>query len=276
MNIQFLGTGSAFCKKNYQTNFLIQEDGKRLLIDAGTDIRWSLNNLAYDYRDIDAIYITHLHADHIGGLEYIALSSYFAPKKDENGNPIKIQLFGNADLINELWNSSLKGGLKCIQGKQTTLLDFFDVTMVQKNSSFIWEKIEFKIVQSVHVMDGYSIVPSYGLMFKDAPTRKTIYVTGDTQFNPNQIMDFYRQADVIIQDCETSPFKSGVHAHYEELKTLPIEIKKKMVLTHFGDNVIEDTNALNSEWVDKARDDGFFWFAPKGGILDTYKFESYF
>ena len=48
-------------------------------------------------------------------------------------------------------------------------------------------------------------------------------------------MDFYKQADLIIQDCETTPFKSGVHANYSELVTLPLEIKTKMMLLHYQD-----------------------------------------
>ena len=42
MRIGFAGTGSAFTMKNYQTNTLIEQNGKYLLIDAGMDIRFSL------------------------------------------------------------------------------------------------------------------------------------------------------------------------------------------------------------------------------------------
>ena len=71
---------------------------------------------------------------------------------------------GNNELNRELWNNSLKGGLKSIQGKRTTLNDYFDVQMIKKNGKFVWEDIEFHIVQSVHIMDEYAIVPTFGLM----------------------------------------------------------------------------------------------------------------
>jgi len=86
---------------------------------------------------------------------------------------------------------------------------------------------------------------------------KNIFITTDTQFNPNQIMQFYRDADLIIQDCETSPFKSGVHAHYTELATLDESIKKKMWLTHY-----QDGKKAN------AQKDGFKGYLNKGDILD--------
>ena len=65
MKITFVGTGSAFTTKNFQTNTLISRNDKNLLIDAGGDIRFSLGKLGLSYKDINALYITHLHNDHI-------------------------------------------------------------------------------------------------------------------------------------------------------------------------------------------------------------------
>jgi len=250
--ITFVGTGSAFTKYNFQSNTIITVNNKNLLIDAGSDIRFSLDKLGMSYKNIDAVYITHLHADHIGGLEYLAFCNYFDPSMKE-----KPQLIGNNELVRELWNSSLKGGLKSIQGKKTNLDDYFDVMMIKKNGKFIWEGIEFHIVQSIHIMDEYSIVPSFGLMIHVPVGEeiKKIYYTGDTQFAPNQIMDFYKEANLIIHDCETSPFKSGVHANYLDLITLPSEIKAKMMLHHYQDNVIS-TDHKNS-WIATAKEAGF-------------------
>jgi len=186
--------------------------------------------------------------------------------------PEKISLIGNGELIRELWESSLKGGLKSIQGKKTTLSDFFDIQMVKKNGKFNWEDIEFHIVQSVHIMDEYSIVPSFGLIFKDLKTNKKIYYPGDTQFCPNQIKCFYDEANLIIQDCETSKFPSGVHAHFNDLMTLPLEIKSKMLLVHYQDNVLADPS-----WNGRADEAGFpIWgktvgFVEQGFVLDLEK-----
>lgn len=112
-------------------------------------------------------------------------------------------------------------------------------------------------------MDGYAIVPSFGIMVKDPDSGKVVFCPGDTQYAPNQLTDFYRQSDFIVQDCETM-YRSGVHAHYDELKTLPDDIKAKMLLVHYQDNVIDNWK----EWNDKARSDGFtcreFPFVAKG------------
>jgi len=251
MKIIPVGVGAAFSMKNFQSNLLIENNGRNLLVDAGTDIRHSLAQQGKCYKDIHALYVTHLHADHIGGVEYLAFCSYFDPTKD------KIKLYGHRDVISRAWDSVWSGGLASIQGKVIGLHDYFDVNYLEDNDSFIWEGAHFDIVQTVHIMNGYAIVPSFGLMIHEQCSTKKIYFTSDTQFNPNQIRDFYKQADVIIQDCETSPYLSGVHAHFDELKTLDASIKSKMLLIHYQDNV-------DSAYREKAVENGFKGFCEQG------------
>lgn len=273
MKIQFIGTGSAFTMENWQTNLLVKRNDRNMLIDAGGDVRWALKDVGMSYKDIDAVYISHLHTDHIGGVEYLGFNSYFDPSVEE-----KIQFIANNELVRDSWKCVLSGGLLSVQGKRMTLIDYFDILAIKKNGKFLWEDIECRIVQSVHIMDGYAIVPSFGLMMTDPDTSKTIFYTADTQFNPNQILDFYKQADLIIQDCETTPFKSGVHANWSDLCTLSEDIKAKMILVHYQDNVIASAAAgISTEWGDKAKEAGFpkvgknYGFVPKGWTLDTEK-----
>jgi ribonuclease BN (tRNA processing enzyme) len=263
MRIKFLGTGSAFTLKNFQSNIGIQENGKWLILDAGSDIRFSLKKAGLGCKDIDSIYISHLHADHAGGLEFIGFSTYFDPSKH------RIQLYGNGELLRRGWEDTWKGGLESIQGKLMSLDDFFDVHPIEPNGSFVWEGIQFNIIQAIHVMNGYSVVPCYGLMMKPKMSpSKTIFWTSDSQHCPSQLLDFYKQADLIIQDCETTNFKSGVHASFSELVSLPQEIKSKMILIHYQDNIMDDSGRVVDEWIGKAIGAGFKGFAAQGNELD--------
>jgi len=284
MKFTFVGTGSAFTLNNFHTNTIIERNGKKLLLDAGSDIRFALKNIDMSYKDLDAVYITHLHGDHCGGLEYLAFTTYFDPSVEE-----KMSLIGNNNVIRELWKSTLKGGLKSVQGKKMSLDEYFDVQMIKDNGTFYWEDVKFQIVQSIHIIDEFSIVPSFGVMITCPETGKVIYYTGDSQFCPAQIMDFYKMADLIITDCETLPFKSGVHASWLDLKDLPLEIKTKMLLQHYQDVVIDRKGAIVPEWYEKAIAEGFmkvemtqlatdYWdldnievngFIPYSTVLDT-------
>jgi hypothetical protein len=65
-------------------------------------------------------------------------------------------------------------------------------------------------------------------------------------------------ADVVFHDCETYPFKSGVHAHYDDLVTLPKEQKAKMWLYHYGPDPKQNANK-----------DGFCGFVQKGQTFEV-------
>jgi ribonuclease BN (tRNA processing enzyme) len=235
MKLTFLGTGSAFTigADNWQSNMLLEApSGKKLLIDCGTDIRFSLAEVGLSAKDIDAVYISHPHADHCGGLEWLAFSTYFNPMCK------RPRLVASADLVDELWHNTLKGGMGSIQGQIASLDLYFEVNAIGPNGAFVWEGVTFQLVQVIHYMDGFRFVPSYGLMFD--LNGKKVFLTTDTQFAPNQIRDFYNMADLIFHDCETSPFKSGVHSHFSDLATLPEEYKGKMWLYHYQPGDLPD------------------------------------
>jgi hypothetical protein len=165
-------------------------------------------------------------------------------------------LFAHKEVLDVLWNNSLKGGLESVQFKINNLNDYFNLCPIKNNGGFVWMGVMVDVVQSVHIMNGREIVPSYGLFLTD--TNKTkIFITTDCQFCPNQIVDFYKNADHIFQDCETSEYKSGVHAHYNDLKTLDKNIKRKMTLMHVNDNCLDDNGYVINSWFDKCLLDGF-------------------
>lgn len=250
MKLIFAGSGSAFTLKNYQSNMIIETDhGKKLLLDCGSDIRFSLDRLGITHADIDSVYISHLHADHVGGLEWLGFSTKFDPQCR------KPHLYISRFLKQELWSNVLSGGMHSLQGEVADLDTYFEVHSIRQNGSFLWEDTEFQLVQTVHIIDGFSIVPSFGLLFTINGIKT--FLTTDTQFSPEQIKNFYDMADLIFQDCETGKFESGVHAHYDKLKTLPEEFKKKMWLYHYQDGELPDAKA-----------DGFLGFITMGHVFD--------
>lgn len=71
MKLIFLGTGSAFTigASNFHSNMILEDDHKnQLLIDCGSDARFSLHEQGFSHRHITDVYISHLHADHAGVL----------------------------------------------------------------------------------------------------------------------------------------------------------------------------------------------------------------
>jgi ribonuclease BN (tRNA processing enzyme) len=252
MRIIFLGSGSAFTvgHHNYQSNILLETaNDQRLLIDCGTDARLALHELGYNYLTVNDVYVSRLQAAHTGGLEWLAFTHYFDP------NAKKIQLYIKEVLIQTLWEHSLSGGLSSLEGINAQLSSYFDVHSIGHSNSFTWNNICFELVQTIQKKSQNAFNDSFGLFF---PTDgKHLFITGDTQTISDGILKYYKKADLIFQDCETSIQKTNIHAHFDDLVRLPEEIKKKMWLYDYNPGNLPD-----------AKSEGFLGFVQKGQIFD--------
>lgn len=252
MKIVFIGSGSAFTvgNNNFHSNIMLIDGDNKLLIDCGSDARLSLHALSMSYKDIKEVYISHLHADHVGGLEWLAFTTKLDPEC------VKPKLHICETMVEKLWDHVLSGGLGSFDGEATTLSTFFDVEPVPQNGSFLWRNIRFQLMQTEHVTNTNEKVPSYGLYFIVDNLR--CLITTDTQLSPH-LQEFHDKSDIIFQDCETAGIKRtghAVHAHYTDLVELKPEIKSKMWLYHYNPGPLPD-----------AKSDGFCGFVKRGQMF---------
>jgi ribonuclease BN (tRNA processing enzyme) len=237
MKITAIGRGSAFAPISIgNSNFLFEENGKFMVFDFGTTAPYILRDeMGFDLGDIDAVYLTHAHGDHIGGIEFLSFYRYFIPNK--TGQTVRPKLFVYSDFIQPLWCQSLKGGLDGHHGKTMGLTDYYECNPIKKNKHFIWQGIQFQPFETLHINCGFMQKDSYGLFISNPKTGKRGMITGDTVFNPYGLNYLYATSDIIFHDCETYETRSNVHANIADLKTLDPIIKSKMWLYHYGEKV---------------------------------------
>jgi ribonuclease BN (tRNA processing enzyme) len=252
MRICFIGTGAAFTtQSNYQSNMFLEIGDRKLLIDCGSDCRHGLHELGMGSKDIDSVFISHLHADHIGGLEWLAFTSYFDSNRQK-----KINLFLRQSLVDPLWRS-LSSGLQSLDEKEADLSTYFNVRIIKDDGDFVWEGLTIHTFHTVHQISNGKLMPSYGLFFK--ANNKNVLISCDSRFPTSEqpLYKFYPKADLIFHDCEICNPKTTLHAHYDELKTLDPSIKAKMWLYHYQSSKLPDPKR-----------EGFLGFVQKGQSFD--------
>lgn len=301
MIIRVVGCGNAFSYKNYNQSFLLEENGQKLLIDCGTRVPTALHDQGIDIKSITDVYISHCHGDHIGGLEELAFLRYnwgpnprtYKDIKTDRGQILPPNLYANKLLMQELWEHSLSGGLKSMEGFDAQLDTFFVPKPIEPNQTFTWQGWTCSLVQQIHVMTGSVMMNTFGLFMERITPNSNginkIFFTTDAQyFQPEQVKIFYDNADIVFQDCECIGcntkdkkllYKSGVHANYAQLAgwesvnayKLPAETKCKLYLSHYQDFVTEGKDNFGNvcDWDKMAIEDGFKGFVYVGMTVEV-------
>lgn len=219
MFITMLGTGSAFAKRYNNNNALLEaEDGKRILVDCGITLPKALHDHGLSFSDVDAVLISHIHADHVGGLEELAFQMMFKYGR-------KPVLYIAEKLVAPLWEHTLRGGL--VQGELNALDHFFEVKPLQPEVSYeLAPGIAVKLIQTDHIPGKVS----YSFLFNDS-----FFYSADMVFNAELLRSLVDPGvETIYHDCQLeSP--GVVHASLDELLTLPQPLQEKIWLMHYGD-----------------------------------------
>ena len=250
LRLRFIGVGPQSAGLDqYQSNMVLTApSGKRMLVDCGGDARFALAESGLRPLDLDAVYISHLHSDHVGGMEWLALSTYFARERR------RLPLFGEKRLLRKLWDHSMRGGLEQLRWKRMQLTDFFECHAVGAGTPFTWEGLRFDMVKMRHIVGEEGNHDSYGLLIQpDQGGGTTLFISTDAIFQPDLVKKMAGKAAVIFHDCETTVHHTQVHAHYEQLRTLPLEIRRKIWLYHY-----------QPKHEFRASEDGFLGFVVKG------------
>ncbi|MCK5342416.1 MAG: MBL fold metallo-hydrolase [Candidatus Heimdallarchaeota archaeon] len=217
--LEWIGTGSGLNPTLGNTSFMVTgNSNKGLLVDCGSTVPLELIKSG-KIGDITDIIITHLHADHIGGLEGFGFMNYFALNRRGNDRPnlyVATETFAH-----ELWENALKAGMQhSVEGNgkyvMASLDTYFNVH-VGKNIN-VRDITSAKLFETPHVQN----LENYGVEIGD-----DVFYSGDTIRLPET------NARLIFQDCQF--FEGGVHVSYDKLNNnLSPDIKKKMYLVHLG------------------------------------------
>lgn len=273
MKITFLGVSGAL-SEGHNSNMLIDTvDNRTLLFDAGITLKQSLKDANRSVSDIDAVYISHLHSDHCGSMEWLGYYSHFMMSK-------RIILYIHESMVSDLW-SMLRPGMEKMDGKpMRSLDDYFRVEAIKDDDGFEFGMrpyvICFKTVRQDHVETPNGNMYSYGLKIGESDRDGwQVFISSDSKrinmpctYSDKEklwtslLMTEY-EYDYIFCDCDVMNL-DGVHPNYNDLKKYDADTKSKMWLYHYTN--LDDYKGEFGKMPDAVAD-GFAGFVKEGQIF---------
>lgn len=255
----FLGCGSAFSRRQFQTNILVVKGQDHLLIDCGTTCSRALEAVGLSILDISTVLVTHSHADHAGGLEELILMNRYVARR-------KPTILIDPPYQKKLWNETLRGGAEMNERRNGRGLRFQDYLTPRRRENteplprdgqlFTVGSLTVRTFRTRHY-------PEQATRWDDAAHSvgvvldEQVFISGDTQFDETLIHETApADAEWFFHDAQF--FTGGIHASVDELATLPREIRQRTSLVHYGDTY--------EQMEGKVADAGFAGFTRAGQI----------
>ena len=217
MKVQFVGVGEAFDESLPNNSQLLEWDGCRLLIDCGYAVPHALWRLYPDANYIDAVYISHRHADH-----YFGLPSYLL-RLDEDGRrrPLVI-LCPEKQVILEMIDYAYQGVL----AKLAFEADIREVS-TERPVEFQNSRMEFAV--SSHPVKNFAVAVH-------AENKKYAY-SGDGNFNKHT-RQLYTGCSLLVHEAYALDQDVPGHARIGEVLQMAREQGvRKLALTHLQRDV---------------------------------------
>lgn len=184
--------------------------------------------------EITHVAISHLHADHIGGLEELAFVSRFVHDQ-------KPTLLLPPKLGHDLWEHSLRGGLEWVtdsagESIRCDLNDYFNTSELGEGWADLGA-LSIKAFRTNHVPNK----ASWGFIVRDAEHAGTMIFGCDTRTRhvellQNPLSDDFSDGP-IFHDCRLSRSQTdSIHIPLPEI-SYPPTVQDRIVLVHYDDDL---------------------------------------
>ena len=205
--VTLLGTGSPeLSDTRFGPSILVEAGDQNLVFDVGRGAAQRLERLGVSLDRINAIFLTHLHSDHVVGLPDLWLSGWILSRRTvpwELVGPV-----GTAAMASHLAQAfafdidvRVRDGGRDIAGSRLAARDVGPGVVYERNG----------VKVTAFLVDHGMVAPAFGYRIEYGG--RTVVLSGDTRFSP-ELIAVARGADLLVHEVVLAPVDVSPSAPY--------------------------------------------------------------
>lgn len=239
--VTLLGTGSpAPVMNRFGPGVLVEAGGRKLLIDAGRGGTQRLRQAGLALGQVDAVFLTHLHSDHVVGLPDLWLTGWLeVPYANRKGAFVVYGPAGTQNLMDGL-TRAFAWDIQARIADQALKPEVIRAQVTEVTQGVVYEQAGVKVT-AFEVDHGELLKPAFGYRVDYAG--RSVTVSGDTRFSENLIRHaqgtdlVIHQVAAVREELLANPVFKVILSHHtkpDEAGTVFSRVKPKLaVYYHF-------------------------------------------
>ncbi|GGZ79147.1 MBL fold metallo-hydrolase [Paraglaciecola chathamensis] len=239
-SVTLLGTGNPMPEvERFGPSTLVQVKDKTFLFDAGRGVTMRLQQAHIRAPQIDGVFLTHLHSDHITDIDDVWLSGWvFSPF---GGRSTAFNIYGPVGTLGLTKGLSAAYDADIVIRKNVEKAPASGIEFVVKEieQGVIYEEDGIKI--TAFTVDHGAVKPAFG--YRIDYDNRSVIISGDTRYSEN-LISYSKNTDLLIHEIATGdkrifeqfpPAKAifKVHTSPADLLKIVDKVKPKLtVVTH--------------------------------------------
>lgn len=234
MKLHILGCGDAFGSGGRNNSgYLFEAKDRLFLLDCGPTTLLTLKRAGFDPKRLDAIFLSHLHGDHYGGVPFFLLEYLY-----ESPRATPLHIAGPPET-----EERVKNLYRLMFGDASEPTDLLPIVfhVLQPERQETIEGIQILPFRVPHQVRDIS------LGFKLTYEGKQILYSGDSAWT-DVFVTQARGVDLFLCECCFYDRESPNHMSYRKLQENLSRLEcKRLVLTHMGSEMLARKNELQVE-----------------------------